>query len=355
MSLPARLIKATVELSAMILLILDLVVFKKGFFAAAALAFFLVDFIRYRREALLNFQKSKELREGLTLRDIQAIETEYSLRDDFNSFEKHALVRRPLDRFFFFEKYQRIRSLLHTFGSKGGLWLDFGCGFGEDTFYIGRHLSQKVVGLELDEIKLLTARKKLQGQPSDPAVMFLVGDALHPPFQPQKFDMILMTEVLEHLLTPEAGIQNCHYLLKEGGGLILSTPSRHNLDYSMNPFRILEKALALVYDRVLPPYHGLHAQFEYNWKKPERAYGIHYHFSQKALRKLVTQNRFTILWEGSFEIEVVLFLYLELLFKGDMEKITALVQPIESLLEKIPGINQFGQHLLLVAQKNRTA
>jgi hypothetical protein len=42
---------------------------------------------------------------------------------------------------------------------------------------------------------------------------------------------------------------------------------------------------------------------------------------------------------------------MELFSKGDVGKIKELVQPIERLLERIPLINHFGQHLLVVAQK----
>ena len=351
MKISSRFIKASIELFGLTLLALDLLYFKQGILAGVSLAYFVLDYLWYRREAVLDFRKSKDLREGMTLQDIQAIERDYSLREDFNSFEKHAQVRSPLDRYFYYEKYEKIRDLLLSYGSKGGLWLDLGCGFGEDTFYMVQHLSQKAIGLELDEIKLFRALDKYPGHHGFPPVAFLVGDALHPPFQPQKFDTILMTEVLEHLIHPEDGIKRCHFLLKEGGVLILSTPSLHNLGYSMNPFLILEKAISLLDDRVLPPYHGLHAQFEYDWRRPEPRYGIHYHFSQKGLRGILTRNQFQILWEGSFEIEISPFLAMELLARGDVGRMRKLVQPVEKILERVPLINRLGQHLLFVARK----
>jgi len=335
----------------MTLLALDLLYFKQGILAGVSLAYLVLDYLWYRREAVLDFRKSKDLREGMTLQDIQAIERDYSLREDFNSFEKHAQVRSPLDRYFYYEKYEKIRDLLLSYGSKGGLWLDLGCGFGEDTFYMVQQLSQKAIGLELDEIKLFRALDKYPGHHGFPPLAFLVGDALRPPFQSQRFDTILMTEVLEHLLHPEDGIKRCHFLLKEGGVLILSTPSLHNLGYSMNPFLILEKAISLLDDRVLPPYHGLHAQFEYDWRRPEPRYGIHLHFSQKGLRGILTRNQFQILWEGSFEIEISPFLAVELLARGDVGRMRELVQPVEKILERVPLINRLGQHLLVVAQK----
>jgi len=354
MKFSSKLIKSTVELICLSLLILDLFVFKRWIIAGASLAYFIFDFIRYRREALLSFHESRKLGEGMTLSDIRAIERKYSLREDFNSFEKHAEVRTPLDRYFYFAKYERVRNLLSSHGIQGGLWLDLGCGFGEDTFYLAQHFARKVIGLELDEIKLFQAKKKLQGQDHSLHVTFCVGDALQLPFHPEIFDTILMTEVLEHLVDPEKGIEYCRYLLKEGGVLVISTQSLNNINYTSNPFFLLEKAVSLLSDKVLPPYHGLHAQFEYNRKRPEPEYGIHHHFSQKQLRRIITQNQFRILWEGTFEIEVAPYLFIELFSKGDVEKIGKVIQPIENILQKIPLINRFGQHLLLVAQKRST-
>lgn len=351
MRLSSRLIKSTIELMCLFLSILDIFLFKRWILVGSSLAYFIFDYLRYRREATLNFQESRGLREQMRLQDILAIERKYSLREDFSSFEKHVEARTPLDRYFYYAKYECVRNLILTYGMKGGLCLDLGCGFGEDTFYLAQHISKNVIGLELDEVKLSRARRKLQGEGRSLPVTFCVGDALQSPFRSERFDTILMTEVLEHLIDPERGIENCRYLLKEGGVLIVSTPSRHNMNYTINPFLLLEKVVSLLTEKVLPPYHGLHARFEYDRKRPEPEYGIHYHFSQKQLRRMVTQNQFHVLWEGSFEIEIPPYLYLERFLKGDVEKIRKVVRPLERVLQKIPLINRFGQHLLLVAQK----
>ena len=351
MKVSSRLIKSTIELLCLSLLVLDLFLWKIGILAAASLAYFVLDFIRYRCEAVSNYRASKSIRDGMTLGDIRSIERKYSLREDFNSFEKHASARTPLDRYFYFAKYERVRELLVSYGSREGLWLDLGCGFGEDTFFIVQRLAKNVIGLELDEIKVLRARKGPQGKELFPQVAFCVGDAVDAPFRRETFDTILMTEVLEHFIDPEKGIRTCQSLLKEGGVLVVSTQSSHNLGYTLNPLSILEKALSLIEGRVLPPYHGLHARFEYDRKHPEPEYGIHYHFSQKQLRSMIARNGFRILWEGTFEIEIVPYLYVELFSDGNVGRIQKAIRPIEAFLQRVPFFNRFGQHLLLVAQK----
>ncbi len=339
------------ELFCLILFVLDLLFFQTWILAGASLAYFIYDFARYRREAFLNYRESRVMREQMTLEDIRSIERKYSLRDDFDSFEKHASARPPLDRHFYFAKYERVRELLLPYASKKGLWLDLGCGFGEDVLFIFQRVAEKVVGLELDEIKASTASKRIQEETSSGQVSFSVGDAVHAPFRSRTFDAILMTEVLEHLINPEKGVQSCQLLLKEGGILILSTPSLQNLGYSLNPLFLLEKSLSLLDESVLPRYHSLHARFEYNRKKPEPEYGIHHHFSEQELRRIITQNGFKIVWEGTFEIEIFPYLFIELFSKGNVDRIGKIVQPIERVLERTPLINRFGQHLLLVAEK----
>ncbi len=350
MKLSRRLRRALCELVGLGIIVFDLF-FWKGILAGVVLGWFLVGYLRYRRAAVLNYQASKPLREGMTLADIRRIETRYSLRKDFDTFEKHALVRPPLDRCFYYAKYERVRELLLAFGSKHGCWIDLGCGFGEDVFYIARRLSGKVVGLDIDEFKLFEARRQAASQEGSSRIHLCAGDVLHPPFAAGMFDGVLLTEVLEHLLNPEEALRVCRSLLKDEGVLILSTPSLHNLDYCMNPFFLLEKTLSLVDDRVLPPYHGLHAEREYDRKRPEPAYGIHHHFAQRRLREMAIRHGFEVLYEGSFEIEVFPLLMMEALARQDVDALEKALGPLEKILERVPLLNRFGQHLLLAARK----
>ena len=346
-----KLIRGGIDTVGLGLLLLDFVRFRTGILAGIALVYFLADFIRYRREAVLNFRASRDLRKGMTLGKIRTIERQYSLRDDFNTFEKHALVRPPLERYFYYAKYDRVRALVLEFSAKGGRWLDLGCGFGEDMFFLSRQLSAQVVGLELDEIKLLEARRRFRGTEDFVWNDLCAGDAVRAPFKPGVFDGILITEVLEHLIEPEKGLHACQWLLKEGGLLILSTPSLHDLDYRMNPFFLAEKAISLLDERVLPPYHHLHAEREYDRKQPEAAYGTHCHFSKRGLEDLVSRNHFEVLWRGSFEIEVFPDLIMDAFSRGNISRIGTCVGPLERALEKMPVLGQLGQHLLLVARK----
>ncbi|MDY0042704.1 MAG: class I SAM-dependent methyltransferase [Desulforhabdus sp.] len=351
MKFSKRFKKSTLEAGILTALFLDLLWWHSGFLFWLTALYFFFGYVLYRREALLNFKHSEPIRSKMTLADISAIEEEYTRRDDFNTFEKRAMVRSPLDRYYYLGRYRRVQDLLDRYGAGAGRILDMGCGFGIHTMYAFRQLRIPAVGLELNRMKLTEAVRAFRLDEKPRNLNWVCGEAERPPFRPASFDCILFTEVLEHLLDPSAGLAACRYLLGEGGLLILTTPSSHNLNYSNNPFIIAEKVLSLYWDRILPPYHNLHAQFEFNWKKPEPAYGVHYHFSQRRLAFLLQQNRFETVWWGSYEIEAFPFLLLELLAQGNVKTIAKFADRLEMLSEKLPLIGHLGQHLLWIAQK----
>jgi 2-polyprenyl-3-methyl-5-hydroxy-6-metoxy-1,4-benzoquinol methylase len=287
----------------------------------------------------------------MTLRDVKDIEAHYSALDTFNSPAKRALMRPPLERYFYYLRYEIVQGLVDGYAKAATKVLDLGCGFGVNTFYMCENLSVPVAGLDLDKLKLVEASLRAENQSKCERIAFVTADVCRPPFKASSFDCILMTEVLEHLIRPDEGLRACSHLLPAGGILILTVPSRHNLNYSANPFQVLEKIFSLVSDRVLPSYHNLHARFEYNRKDPETQYGMHHHFSFQRLSAILQKNGFEGIFRGSFEIEIPLFPIIDLLSRGDVEKIRKYVGPIEAILERIPFLKHLGQHQILILRK----
>ncbi len=316
-----------------------------------AAAYVLWSYLWYRREAIINFRKSAPLRRAMSLSHIKAIEKEYTMRPDFNTPEKRALVRGPLERYFYHARYTHACRLLDRFAGEARRVLDMGCGFGKNTLYVAQQLHAMAVGLELDSLKLAWGQRKLAAVGLEDSAALVCGDASHPPFRSESFECILMAEVLEHLIDPARALAACRYLLCPGGLLLITTPSSHNLAYCNNPLYVLEKILSLATDMVLPPYHNLHARFEFNWRSPESGYGTHYHFSRQRLERLLQEAGFRTVWRGSFEIEILPYLVIEFMARGDMRVIEKYVSPVESLLQRLPLARSLGQHLLWVAKK----
>ena len=80
----------------------------------------------------------------------------------------------------------------------------------------------------------------------------IIGDICSYNFDAREFDVVVMSEVLEHLHSPHLGLANIYGILKQGGTLILSTPfilpmhdrphdyfrfTRYGLEFLLNDFR----------------------------------------------------------------------------------------------------------------------
>jgi len=334
-------------------LLLDGLWWKTRWISGIALVWFTAGYIRYRRDAMMNFRRSRRIREAMTLKQVMEIERAYALRRDYDTFEKRAMVRSPLDRYFFHARYERVQALLEEFAKGAEKILDMGCGFGIHSVFIAHRIAPMVVGLDLNDIKLREAIRIALREGVSGKTSFVTADAAFPPFRPGSFRCILATEVLEHLISPSEGLAACNQLLCDHGILIITTPGRHNLNYSANPCMIMEKLLSLIWDGVLPPYHNLHAEREFDWREPEPHYGMHYNFTWRELEHLLHENGFEVVWTGGFEMELFPLLLLEFLARGNVAQIRRAVAPIEAVLERVPVIRSMAQHLLVVARKAR--
>ena len=113
--------------------------------------------------------------------------------------------------------------LLFELGGKlkrGMRVLDVGCGNG---YTAGQFLDRgcEVVGIDLSEEGIALARASYPGArfeilPADDDLLANLGC--------QHFDLVVSTEVVEHLYAPRAYVAGCFKALRPGGCLVLSTP-----------------------------------------------------------------------------------------------------------------------------------
>ncbi len=98
--------------------------------------------------------------------------------------------------------------------------LDIGCGNGS----ILSNLQNK--GFELYGIDGSESGIKIAKQ-SFPEINFFVGDIttnISDILPIKEFDLIICTEVIEHIYSPRDLVKNCYHFLKPGGKLIITTP-----------------------------------------------------------------------------------------------------------------------------------
>ena len=98
--------------------------------------------------------------------------------------------------------------------------LDFGCGTGAQlTLPLAQaHPTVSFLGIDSDRTTIDWAR----AQPAPPNLAYAI-DGVGPP--DQRFDLIIASEVLEHVEAPDALLRHFRALLAEGGRLIVTVPN----------------------------------------------------------------------------------------------------------------------------------
>jgi ubiquinone/menaquinone biosynthesis C-methylase UbiE len=86
-------------------------------------------------------------------------------------------------------------------------------------------LFDRVTATDIEDAYLDHAQRLADAYPN---LALLTDDITHSQLADASFDMILCSEVIEHVPDPESALKEMHRLLKPGGILILSTPQRHS-------------------------------------------------------------------------------------------------------------------------------
>jgi ubiquinone biosynthesis O-methyltransferase len=129
---------------------------------------------------------------------------------------------------------------------RGKRVLDIACGAGYGSQMLGLAGARAVVGVDISAQSVEYAKKHYQ----TPSVEFVCANAEQ--FEwPERFDVVVSFETIEHLQYPDKFLDRLHNLLVPGGELILSVPlgeTRHVDRYHLHAFsqeevfNLLEKA-----------------------------------------------------------------------------------------------------------------
>lgn len=121
---------------------------------------------------------------------------------------------------------------------KGKKFLDVGCGLGFFASKAGK-LGADVYGIDIGERLINISRKRY------PKGKFSVASAARLPFKDNSFDLILCTEVIEHVNNQNKALSEIFRVLKKGGYLVLTTPNK-----------IFKPLYTFLCSIGLRPYHG---------------------------------------------------------------------------------------------------
>ncbi len=120
------------------------------------------------------------------------------------------------------ERIQTISDMVSRIGN-GLEILDVGCGYGTISEPL-RQMGNYVTSIELPGAANLAHRRGIP--------LVIAGDAEHLPFVSNSFDVVLASEVVEHLWNPHNFFGNAYRILRANGYLIISTPEgKEGLSY----------------------------------------------------------------------------------------------------------------------------
>ena len=99
---------------------------------------------------------------------------------------------------------------------------DIGCGDGYFTARLSKlYKDSEIVGFDTDDIAIRLAIKQTKNLSN---ISFVCGNAFE---HAKKTDLIVATDVIEHLYKPDEFMMNCFKILTSGGYVFLSTPIRY--------------------------------------------------------------------------------------------------------------------------------
>jgi ubiquinone/menaquinone biosynthesis C-methylase UbiE len=102
-------------------------------------------------------------------------------------------------------------------------FLDAGCGDGRYLAALDAELPERVAGVDISERILDTARARV------PRADFRQANLESLPFADGEFDLVLSSQVIEHVVDAAAALRELVRVLQPGGTLVLSTDNKWNV------------------------------------------------------------------------------------------------------------------------------
>ena len=212
--------------------------------ASALAATYVAVYARYRKRGIADTQAEWELMRTATLEAFKRHYTECvpTLEEELDIWGEYHGHRHQM-------RYQLLADEVRAAG--GTDVLDLGCGAALVADLL-EDLPLRYTGLDFGGHHITSAAAR--PREGKLTAGFVRGDAEALPFADASFDVVVWSEVIEHLLRPELAVWEVARVLRPGGTLVMTTNNASEMPLRFplsDPFAYLEKAIGFRHDCVI--------------------------------------------------------------------------------------------------------
>jgi ubiquinone/menaquinone biosynthesis C-methylase UbiE len=252
-------------------------------------------------------------------------------------------------------RYDIVAESLRTYLPPGGRVLDVGCGSMNVADRV-RDLEAHYIGLDFGAPLIAYAVRKYASSPGSLRVGFSRSDAAALPIQPSTIDVVVMSEVIEHLVRPEQAVWEIARVLRLDGVLVLTTNNASEAPLCSPlslPLAWIEKALGADVPELISHRQWVWPEKVHDDLLPDGSDDVYlphtHHIPAETKRLLAAAGLETLTW-SSFEFPPPHSRTARVLERlGAAGRWGADV--IEAAAQATPLVRRLGTHLLIVARK----
>lgn len=318
--------------------------------AALLAAFWLREYIRYRRAGLGRTRLEYE-----ALRSVHADAYSRHYNERVPTIEEELELWGPYHRHRHEMRYDIVADGVRKYLPRGGRILDIGCGSMNVADRV-RDLDAHYVGVDFGDPHIRYAAKKYGTASASFRVGFARCDAAALPLVASSVDVVVLTEVIEHLIRPEQAVWEIARVLKPGGVLVLTTNNASEVPLASplsQPLAWVEKAIGADVPMLISHRPWVWPEKVHRDLLPDGSPDVYlphtHHIPAETRRMLAAAGLTTLKW-SSFEFPPPHSRTARVL-----ERLGAAgrwgVDVIEAAAHVTPLIRRLGTHLFLIARK----
>ncbi len=205
------------------------------------------------------------------------------------NFENHSTYTNPED----IKRLGFVVNIIRELIGDSGKVLDLGCGKGNMSIQLAM-MGYDVTGIDSDKASIEYAQSVLKR----PNLKFIICTLEDYHFEAQSADVIIVSEVLEHLVNPVGLIDRISTVIKQDGIIIVTVPN------GRGPREMLVTRPFLYFSKHFTPFFkgllSLKKMLGYtgtNQSKSENLEHLHF-FTLKQIHQLANKNGFEIIRKG---------------------------------------------------------